>query len=217
MKKIAILLYSLSLAAAALADNYTLSFNMCYFMDKDGNDVFSNANYAFVAFTGSEIEISAFDLMAGDSFAKNSWLNDDSSTGIYTFDIGQTYDSQVTSQVTIDNTTLPFEVTGDENLAVIVWMNSDGSASSTVGEGDSYVIFSPTMFGGETGDVTDPWTLVLDNRGNYNLSMLVEGAGGKLPDSYATLSKVVVPEPAAMAARFGALALAMAAWRRSKK
>lgn len=214
MKKIAILLYSLSLAAAALADNYTLSFNMCYFMDKEGNDVFSNANYAFVAFADSEI--SAFDLMAGDSFVKDNWLNGDSSTGIYTFDIGQTYDSQVTSQVTIDNTTLPFEVTGDENLAVIVWMNSDGSASSTVGEGDSYVIFSPTMSGGETGYVTDPWTLVLDNRGNFNLSMLVESADGKLPDSYATLSKVVVPEPAAMAAIFGALALAMAVWRRAK-
>ena len=68
MKKIAILLYSLSLAAAALADNYTLSFNMCYFMDKEGNDVFSNANYAFVAFADSEI--SAFDLMAGDSLLK---------------------------------------------------------------------------------------------------------------------------------------------------
>ena len=58
---------------------------------------------------------------------------------------------------------------------------------------------------------------MLDNRGNFNLSMLVESADGKLPDSYATLSKVVVPEPAAMAAIFGALALAMAVWRRAKE
>lgn len=215
MNKLFLFLSAVLISVSAQA-SYTLDTLMYAFFDKNGDEIGSNGRYAIVAYT-SDVSISTFSLSLGDNFQSSSWLNSDASTGIYVLSTDLFFDSQIVDAIVVDNSNLPTQLTGAENLAIIAWQADDWDySSSIVDQGDTYLIYAPTMSSGDTGVTTDPWTLVPSNTGVYNINLITMSDGGTLPNSYTTLSNVVVPEPAELATVFGVAALALAVYRRRK-
>jgi len=206
MKKVTLLISILSFLLSGYADNYRFDYSMCAFFDADGSEMGSNGSYALVAYT-ADVDIADYTLLVGDSFVASSWLNGRSDTGIYVLSVGNIFESQVVGHVVIDNTTLPYGLYGNENLAVMAWQQYDERSDPIIQSGTTYVVYSPTMTGGESGCTSDPWALVVANQGNWQLNLLTASDDGTLDDSYTTLSNVVVPEPSAMSVIFGVFAL----------
>ena len=207
------ILASLTLITSAVSyANYLAEISGGYFYDNEGQSVMS-ANYVVLAYDDT-VDLSSFILNSGDSFADSSWMNEDSGTGIFALSVDSFSDGTAYSSLTIDNDLIPLN--GDEKIAIITWVNPSDNSSFVIEEGASYCVFSPTLVPDEPLSGGDAWQLSPDNTGAFQFYFASVGAGGDIPNSYLTLSKVVVPEPAAMAAIFGALALAMALWRRAK-
>ena len=103
-------------------------------------------------------------------------------------------------------------LSGNEEVAIVVW-----NSQTSLAEGDNYVVFTPSLAGGELSG-GDEWVIPVSNENSYKFFGTNTAYEGNLDTSFFTLSKTVtaVPEPSTYAVIFGALALGFVVYRRRK-
>lgn len=213
MKKIAAFVLALTSALGSLYASYNYDMSGGYFYDSDGH-VLDKAYMAIVV-CENDLDLSLITLEDGYTFIDDSWLNDNSSDGVYILNVSSFDDSFPFAQGVINNDNLPSEFTGDERIAIIAWAQSDGDISSTIDVGTDYLIFSPELIGGDlSGGMS--WNLDPSNSKAQNWAFLSTDMGGSISWENLALSKTVIPEPAEYAAAFGVLALVLAYIRKRK-
>ena len=213
MKKIVSILASIFLASAAFAE-WQITFAGGQFFDKLGNPIAEAKNFAVIVDMNGK-GFGSFEALDGDSFSRGSYVN--ASNDFMTLVTGQLSDPDSEGYyLAYSNSSWKFNnadygFSGDEEAALLVW----DSPSMTLSAGDSYVLVTPSLAGGDLSG-GNPWIVPASDTYPWEWYFLTESVDGDIADTFGYLANTVaaVPEPAAFAAIFGALALALAYRRR---
>lgn len=214
MKKITTLITSLLFVASAYAE-YSVDLSIGAFFNADGTLVDEEYSYALVADVNNK-GFANLELFSGDVFTTGSYINNSEnyltiSTGNL---IGDDWEDPIpflaAESIKLDNDILG--LSGNEEVAIVVW-----NSQTSLAEGDNYVVFTPSLAGGELSG-GDEWVIPVSNENSYKFFGTNTAYYGNLDTSYFTLSQTVtaVPEPSTYAVIFGALALGFVAYRRRK-
>lgn len=215
MKKIITTLIASMGIATALHAEWSVEFAAGQFFDKENNPITEAINFAVIVDMNDK-GFADFKANVGDTFEAKSFINGDND--YMTLVSGSLSDPESTDTYlaysygwVFNNADYGFN--GDEEVALIVW----DSGSDTLADGNNYAVITPSLAGNDLSGA-DQWIIPTGDAGEWAWYFLTQSVEGTIDNSYGILSQTVsaVPEPSSYAAVFGALAFALAIYRRRK-
>ncbi|MBO6102763.1 MAG: hypothetical protein J6P03_05870 [Opitutales bacterium] len=224
MKKALTILSLLTLACAGHAASSGYGYQAGQFSFNDGTLVDKELNYAFIV-DMTKNTFNNFSLNIGNQIQAGTYL-DAGTNNYYTIEQGSLQIEDGVNYASGEFFVYGTQYgeggfSGGEDIGILVWTNAGKEiADGTVKEGYYYAVCSLSKTAYETS--LNYWQIPQsgDLGKSYEMYALAQNwpEGGELSNSSLTLSKQAapVPEPATCAAIFGALALALAAWRKKR-